>query len=62
MDMLDELEKYPDNNVAEEADKRFQEHYLHPLGDNVRYVLLQSEFKVICQSHNLISFRNAHER
>jgi hypothetical protein len=64
MDMLDEPDKYPDDsNVSEEAEKRFQEHYLRPLGDNVRYVQLQSQFKVVYQCHMLISFcRNAPER
>ena len=60
-----DLEDYgnPDDNVSDAAERLFQEHYLHPLGDNVKYVRLESEFQVICQGHMLIVLgRNAHER
>ena len=63
MDMSDDPDTYPDSNVSEEAEKRFQEHYLHPLGDDVRYVQLKSRFRVMCQCHILMFFdRNAQGR
>jgi hypothetical protein len=64
MDVLDDPDKYPDStNVAQVAEKRFQDHYLRPLGDGVRYVQLESEFRVRCEGHILIIFdRNAPER
>ncbi|KAH8977024.1 hypothetical protein EDB86DRAFT_1350778 [Lactarius hatsudake] len=31
----------PDDNVSDVAEKLFQEHYLHPLGDDVRFVRLE---------------------
>ena len=64
MDMLDDPDTYPDNNVLSEvAEKLFQEHYLRPLGNDVRYVQLQSRFRVMCQCDMLIFFdRNAHAR
>ncbi|KAN0129954.1 hypothetical protein V8E53_012280 [Lactarius tabidus] len=40
MDVLDDPDKYP-SSVSEEAVKRFQEHYLHPLGNDARYVRLE---------------------
>ncbi|KAI9446898.1 hypothetical protein BJY52DRAFT_1127835 [Lactarius psammicola] len=38
------LEDYgnPDDNISDVAEKQFQEHYLHPLGDDVRFVRLES--------------------
>ncbi|KAN0131070.1 hypothetical protein V8E53_011203 [Lactarius tabidus] len=41
MDMLDDPDRYPDSNVSQVAEKRFQEYYLRPLGNGVRYVRLQ---------------------
>ena len=62
MDVLDDPDKYLDRSVTEVAKELFQEHYLHPLGDNVGYVQLESELQVICQSCMLMSLgRNAHE-
>ena len=46
MDLMDYSNEYPDSNVSEVAETRFQEHYLHPLGDDVRYVRLESGFTV----------------
>ncbi|KAN0140823.1 hypothetical protein V8E53_001267 [Lactarius tabidus] len=44
MDVLDDPDKYPDSTkVAQVAEKRFQDHYLRPLGDGVRYVQLESD-------------------
>jgi hypothetical protein len=65
MDVLDYPDKYTGSNmsISEITEKLFQEHYLHPLGDNVRYVQLQSGFKAICQGHILMFLcRNAQER
>ena len=62
MDVLDYPDLYPDRSVSEVAKERFQEHYLHPLGDDVGYVQLESELQVIFQSHMLMLFgRNAYE-
>ena len=46
MDMLDDPDLYLDRSVSEVAKERFEEHYLHPLGDDVRYVRLESELQV----------------
>jgi len=45
MDMLDYPENYADSDVSEVAEQRFQEHYLRPLGDDVRYVRLEQMHK-----------------
>ena len=47
MDMLDDPDLYTDRSVSEVAKERFQEHYVHPLGDDVIYVQLESELRVI---------------
>ena len=49
MDVVDYPDKYPDSNVSQVAEKLFQEHYLSPLGDNVRYVRLERELWAMCQ-------------
>ncbi|KAI9457260.1 hypothetical protein BJY52DRAFT_1150513 [Lactarius psammicola] len=45
------LEDYgnPDDNISDVAEKQFREHYLHPLGDDVRFVRLESGSRVKCQ-------------
>ena len=43
MDVLDDPDQYPDRSVSKVAKERFQEYYVHPLGDDVRYVQLESE-------------------
>ncbi len=35
-------------DISEEAEKQFQEHYLHPLGKGVRFVRLESVFTINC--------------
>ena len=55
MHLLDYPSDYPDSSVSEVAAKQFQEHYLHPLGDDVRYVRLESGFGVKCKSYKLTS-------
>ena len=57
MDMWDDPDKYPDSDVSQVAEKIFQEHYLRPLGDNVKYVRLESVLRVICQVHILMFLR-----
>ena len=46
MHLVDYPDEYPDGNVSEVAETQFQEHYLRPLGDDVRYVRLESEYRV----------------
>ena len=61
MDVLDDPDLYLDRSVYEVAKEQFQEHYVHPLGDDVKYVQLESKLQVICQGHMLMFFgRNAH--
>ena len=63
MDVLDDPDKYSDRSVSDVAEQVFQEHYLFPLGDDVGYVRLESELRVICQGLMLMLFeRNACER
>ncbi len=45
MHLVDYPNEYPDSNVYEAAEKRFQEYYLHPLGEDVRFVRLESAFR-----------------
>ena len=60
MDVLDDPDTYQDRSASEVAKELFQEHYLYPLGSNVGYVLLESEFQVIFHDHILMLFvRNA---
>jgi hypothetical protein len=60
MDMLDDPDEFQDCTVSEVAAKRFQEHYLHPLGNEVGYVRLESELQVTFPCHMLMLFgRNA---
>ena len=63
MDVSDYPDKYLDSNVSQVAENQFQEYYLHPLGDDARYVRLESMLLgVMCQHHILTLFgRNAHE-
>jgi hypothetical protein len=43
MEVLDYPDKYLNRSVSEVAKEQFQEDYLHPLGDDVGYVQLESE-------------------
>ncbi|KAF8261935.1 hypothetical protein EI94DRAFT_1744899 [Lactarius quietus] len=45
-DVSDDPFKDPESHDFEVAEKIFQDHYLRPLGDDVRYVQLKSEFRV----------------
>jgi hypothetical protein len=48
MHLSDFPDEYLDSNVSEVAEKQFQEHYLHPLGDDIIFVQLESGFRTIC--------------
>ena len=62
MDVSDDPDMYLDRSISEVAKERFEEHYLHPLGGDVTYVRLESEWQVICQGHMLMLLgRNAIE-
>ena len=55
MDVSDYPDKYLDGNVSQVAEKQFQEYYLRPLGDSVRYVRLESMLLgAMCQYHILM--------
>jgi hypothetical protein len=41
MHLSDFPDEYLDSNVSEVAEKQFQEHYLHPLGDDIIFVQLE---------------------
>ena len=43
----------PDSKVSEVAEEQFWEHYLHPLGNEVRFVRLESGFGVTCRGYKL---------
>jgi hypothetical protein len=61
MHMCDYPKEYPDRNVLEVAEELFHEHYLDPLGDGIRFVRLESGFRVICRDCMLMFFgRNAY--
>jgi hypothetical protein len=63
MDMSDDPDRYPDRSVSEVAEEIFREHYLYPLGDDVRYVRLGSGFRLKWQGYILTFFdRNAPAR
>jgi hypothetical protein len=42
MHLSDYPDEYRDSNVSEVVEKQFQEHYVHPLGDDIRFVQLKS--------------------
>jgi hypothetical protein len=60
MDVTDFPTEYLDRSVSEVAKERFQKYYLHPLGDDVGYVRLESELQGLYQGHILMFLgRNA---
>ena len=62
MDVSDDADLYLGKSVSEVAKERFEEHYVHPLGGDVKYVQLESELQVICEGHMLMFVgRNAYE-
>ena len=46
MNLFDYPQENPDCEVSAAAEKQFREHYLDPLGDNIKYVRLQSRFRI----------------
>ena len=60
MDVLDDPHLYLDRSVSEVAKEQLQEHYVHPLGDDIRYVQLESELQAICQGHMLMPLEEMH--
>ena len=42
MDVSDYPDNYPDSNVSQVVENQFQQYYLRPLGNRVRYVRLES--------------------
>ena len=67
MDVNDYPNQYPCGDVSEVAEKLFQEHYLHPLGDVIAYVRLEgwfrARFRVKFESYMLMFLgRNAHSK
>src|ERR1700761_7592189 len=43
----------PDSKVSEVVEEQFREHYLRPLGNEVRFVRLESGFGVTCRGYKL---------
>ena len=64
MHILDYPNEHLDSNVSEVAEKQFQEHYLRPLGDDVRFVRLESGVRVNlkCRGHMLIFLTEMHRQ
>ena len=64
MHLFDYPNEYPDLDVSEVAEKLFLERYLHPLGDDTRYLRLKSGFSAKCQECSTLMFfgRNAHAK
>ena len=53
MDVSDYPDTYPESNVSQVVENQFQEYYLRPLGEDVRYVRLESTLlRTMCQCHN----------
>ncbi len=56
IDLEDFLNETLDGDILEVAQKLFQEHYLHPLGDGVRFVRLASMCTIKLPSSVLMFF------
>jgi len=54
MHVADYPSEYPNSNGSEVAEKLFQELYLHPLGDDIRYVRLEKMHKENMRCDHLI--------
>jgi hypothetical protein len=59
MHLADYPNEFPDSNVSDVVDKSFEEHYLHLLGNDVRFVRLASGFGFEGQGYILTLCRNA---
>jgi hypothetical protein len=55
MDVLDYPDEHPGSNISEEVKRRFEEHYLRPLGDDAKYVRLESGLRLMCQGCMLMT-------
>ena len=53
MHLLDYPSNHLGSSVSEAAKRQIEEHYLYPLGDDVKYVQLESGFRVKCQNDKL---------
>ena len=53
MHLFDYPSSYPESDPSVVAEKRFQKHYLHPLGNDIRFVRLKSGFEVKCYERKL---------
>ena len=63
MDIAEDPKNYGGRDESEVAEQRFQERYLRPLGDDVRYVRLGSGFRLKWQGYILTFFdRYEHAR
>ena len=63
MHLSDYPNEYPGVNISEVEDKLFQECYLLPLGNDIRFVRLKRRFSVKCQECMLMFFgRNAYAK
>ena len=63
MHIFDYPNEYPGAEVSEVAEKRFQERYLRPLGDDIVFVRLARAFSVKYQERMLMFFgRNAYAK
>ena len=60
MNMGDYPNEYPGSNLVEVAEKLFQRHYLHPLGNDIISVRLESEFSAKWRGYMLIFFTEMH--
>ena len=61
MDVSDYPDKYLDSNVSQVAENHFREYYLCPLGDDVRYVRLESMTRnYVPMSHTDVSLAEMH--
>ena len=55
MHLVDFPSDYQGYSVSEAAKRQFEEHYLHPLGHDVRFVQLESGSRVGWQGYKLTS-------
>jgi hypothetical protein len=53
IDVSDDPNRYLDSNVSQVVEEQFQEHYLCPLGDDVKYVRLESKLGAMCEGYLL---------
>ncbi|KAN0131046.1 hypothetical protein V8E53_011179 [Lactarius tabidus] len=54
IDMSDDPNQNSDSNVSQVVEERFQEHYLRPLGDDIKYVRLEKMHRKDSHCDNLV--------